>query len=271
MLSIVLLLIVVLVGVFSYLFISSKSVSKKQNTQDLFIIQETNIQENAFDTQANDENPKKTLSSNEFNQAQPVLQSLRSEYEQLLQNSKQNTSLGEPRYDVFVLHSKKLSTQEKTAINEITSTLSKRGGFLEYTLFVDKNENAKMTIYIFNKSLLDEQSFFAPLKNLPPLWFKFNQSSIQSIKNSFYIKEFKNSLAPQAKLKSIVLNGYTDELGSKEYNYLLGLKRSAAVASEFLRISAKITLQSYGKEKQLTQEKSEAKRYINRRVETLFD
>ncbi|TKX29400.1 hypothetical protein CQA38_04790 [Campylobacter sp. MIT 12-5580] len=201
----------------------------------------------------------------------PTMQSLRSEYEALLKRSRHDRSLGEPRYDVYIVDSQKLHANERKTINSITTTLSRRGGFLEYALFVEKINTENIKITLFNKSLLDETNFIASPKPLPPLWFKFNQSSMQSIKNSFYINELKATLKPQSKIKSIVLSGHTDEVGNAAYNYMLGLKRSAAVASEFLRISGKIIIQSFGKDKQLTHDMDESKRYVNRRVETLFE
>lgn len=197
--------------------------------------------------------------------------SLRAEYEALLKQSKQNTSLGEPRYRVFVLDNAKLSKAQRQTINEITTTLSKRGAYFHYTLFVKNLPNDNMQLTLFNESLLDETNFSALKGPLPLLWFKFNQSSIQSVKNSFHIKNFKAQLPEGSKFRSLTLSGFADDFGSKNYNNLLGLKRDSAVAAELLRIFGKIEFLSYGKDKPMTLQQDEKHRYQNRRVESLID
>lgn len=93
---------------------------------------------------------------------------------------------------------------------------------------------------------------------------------MQSVKNSFHIKKLKANIGTAA-IRSAQMNGHTDEIGGEFYNTLLGLQRSAAVASEFLRQTGKITLQSFGKQKPITQGLSENERYKNRRVEVVFE
>ena len=196
--------------------------------------------------------------------------SLRAEYNALMQRAKQDKSMGEPRYSVFVLDSARLNASEKATINDITTTLSRRGGYLRYTLFVKKLNESNMRVYIFNESLLDKQIWRANGLNLPNLWFKFNQNSMQSVKNSFHIDTLKRNIG-KSKIRAIELSGHTDEIGNEAYNYALGLKRSTAVASEFLRQSGKITLQSFGKDKPVSTGLSENERYKNRRVEVVFE
>lgn len=194
---------------------------------------------------------------------------LRNEYDALMQRAKRDKSLGEPRYNVYILDSQKLNALEKKLINDITTTLSRRGGYLHYSLFVEKLGEANIKIYLFNESLLDERQWLTKGLNLPHLWFKFNQNTLQSVKNSFHIDKFKKSIG-KIKIRSIQLSGHTDERGNSSYNYALGLKRTAAVASEFLRQTGKITLQSFGKDKPISQGLSENERYKNRRVEVEF-
>ena len=93
---------------------------------------------------------------------------------------------------------------------------------------------------------------------------------MQSVKNSFHIKEFKAKIGTAA-IRSAQMSGHTDEIGGEFYNYALGLKRSAAVASEFLRQTGKITLQSFGKDKPVSTGFGENERYKNRRVEVVFE
>lgn len=196
--------------------------------------------------------------------------SLRAEFDALMARAKRDKSLGEPRYKVYLLNAQHLNAREKAAINELVRTLSRRGGYLHYVLFVDELSERGAKLYLFNESLLDTQKWLTRKLALPHLWFKFNQNSMQSVKNSFHIKELKANIGTAA-IRSAQMNGHTDEIGGEFYNTLLGLQRSAAVASEFLRQTGKITLQSFGKQKPITQGLSENERYKNRRVEVVFE
>lgn len=196
--------------------------------------------------------------------------SLRAEFDALMARAKRDKSLGEPRYKVYLLNAQHLNAREKAAINELVRTLSRRGGYLHYVLFVDELSEQGAKLYLFNESLLDTQKWLTRKLALPHLWFKFNQNSMQSVKNSFHIKELKANIGTAA-IRSAKMNGHTDEIGGEFYNTLLGLQRSAAVASEFLRQTGKITLQSFGKQKPITQGLSENERYKNRRVEVMFE
>ena len=196
--------------------------------------------------------------------------SLRAEFDALMARAKRDKSLGEPRYKVYLLNAQHLNAREKAAINELVRTLSRRGGYLRYVLFVDELSEQGAKLYLFNESLLDTQKWLTRKLALPHLWFKFNQNSMQSVKNSFHIKELKANIGTAA-IRSAQMSGHTDEIGGEFYNTLLGLQRSAAVASEFLRQTGKITLQSFGKQKPITQGLSENERYKNRRVEVVFE
>ena len=195
---------------------------------------------------------------------------MRAEFDVLMARAKRDKSLGEPRYKVYLLNAQHLNAREKAAINELVRTLSRRGGYLRYVLFVDELSEQGAKLYLFNESLLDTQKWLTRKLALPHLWFKFNQNSMQSVKNSFHIKELKANIGT-AVIRSAKMNGHTDEIGGEFYNTLLGLQRSAAVASEFLRQTGKITLQSFGKQKPITQGLSENERYKNRRVEVVFE
>lgn len=195
---------------------------------------------------------------------------LRAEFDALMARAKRDKSLGEPRYKVYLLNAQHLNAREKAAINELVRTLSRRGGYLHYVLFVDELSEQGAKLYLFNESLLDTQKWLTRKLALPHLWFKFNQNSMQSVKNSFHIKELKANIGTAA-IRSAQMSGHTDEIGGEFYNTLLGLQRSAAVASEFLRQMGKITLQSFGKQKPITQGLSENERYKNRRVEVVFE
>lgn len=213
---------------------------------------------------------------NQAEQSAPVAEaaqpkSLKQDYEDLLKGSKRDKSLGEPRYKVFLIGDFELGKVQKETIKDIVKTLSVRGGYAHYSLFVEKLDNGNLRLALFNEDLLNETNF-AQLKGpLQLLWFKFNESSMQSVKNSFYIKEFKAQIPKDVKFRYMVLSGFTDDFGTKEYNYMLGLKRDAAIASEFMRQTAKIIFLSYGKDQPMTTQEAEEYRYKNRRVETLIN
>mgnify|MGYP004513789053 CR=1 FL=1 len=209
-------------------------------------------------------------SSTNLNDEFSAQSSLRAEFDALMARAKRDKRLGEPRYKVYLLNAQHLNAREKAAINELVRTLSRRGGYLHYVLFVDELSEQGAKLYLFNESLLDTQKWLTRKLALPHLWFKFNQNSMQSVKNSFHIKELKANIDTAA-IRSAQMNGHTDEIGGEFYNTLLGLQRSAAVASEFLRQTGKITLQSFGKQKPITQGLSENERYKNRRVEVVFE
>lgn len=209
-------------------------------------------------------------SSTNLNDEFSTQSTLRAEFDALMARAKRDKSLGEPRYKVYLLNAQHLNAREKAAINELVRTLSRRGGYLHYVLFVDELSEQGAKLYLFNESLLDTQKWLTRKLALPHLWFKFNQNSMQSVKNSFHIKELKANIGTAA-IRSAQMNGHTDEIGGEFYNTLLGLQRSAAVASEFLRQTGKITLQSFGKQKPITQGLSENERYRNRRVEVVFE
>lgn len=228
--------------------------------------------QNATSNAESNETAAQNAQNSAQNSSQAALpKSLREDYEELLKGSKQDKSLGEPRYKVFLIGDFELSKVQRETIDEIIKTLVVRGGYAHYSLFVEQLDKGNLRLALFNEDLLDTPSF-AELKGpLPLLWFKFNESSMQSIKNSFYIKDFKAQLPKDVRFRYMVLSGFTDDYGTEEYNYMLGLKRDAAVASEFMRQSAKIIFLSYGKDNPLAKQEAEEYRYKNRRVEAIIN
>ncbi len=243
-----------------------KNADKKGVSKDL---KKANSGANSSKNSSKNLNAKINSSAN-LNNEFSTQSSLRAEFDVLMARAKRDKSLGEPRYKVYLLNAQHLNAREKAAINELVRTLSRRGGYLHYVLFVDELSEQGAKLYLFNESLLDTQKWLTRKLALPHLWFKFNQNSMQSVKNSFHIKELKANIGTAA-IRSAQMNGHTDEIGGEFYNTLLGLQRSAAVASEFLRQMGKITLQSFGKQKPITQGLSENERYKNRRVEVVFE
>lgn len=243
-----------------------KNADKKGISKDL---KKANSGANSSKDSSKNLNAKINSSAN-LNDEFSTQSSLRAEFDALMARAKRDKSLGEPRYKVYLLNAQHLNAREKAAINELVRTLSRRGGYLRYVLFVDELSEQSAKLYLFNESLLDTQKWLTRKLALPHLWFKFNQNSMQSVKNSFHIKELKINIGTAA-IRSAQMSGHTDEIGGEFYNTLLGLQRSAAVASEFLRQTGKITLQSFGKQKPITQGLSENERYKNRRVEVVFE
>ena len=137
-------------------------------------------------------------SSTNLNDEFSAQSSLRAEFDALMARAKRDKSLGEPRYKVYLLNAQHLNAREKAAINELVRTLSRRGGYLRYVLFVDELSEQGAKLYLFNESLLDTQKWLTRKLALPHLWFKFNQNSMQSVKNSFYIKELKANIGTAA-------------------------------------------------------------------------
>lgn len=208
--------------------------------------------------------PKREIPSQSATQG-----SLRAEFESFLARSKKDTSLSEPRYSVYLVDNARLNALQKATLSEIRAVLSRRGGYLHYSLFAENlGENLKITL--FNEDLLDETRWNSRALALENLWFKFQKSDLWSVKNSFHINSLKRNIG-STRLRAVEFSGHTDEIGNESYNYMLGLKRAAAIASEFLRQSGKITLQSFGKDKPLVQGHRESERYQNRRVESGFE
>lgn len=288
LLIVLIVLVAILAGFIYYLFTNSKpkeiSFIDKNASQIEEIAQtppSVNLDENASQSVNSSENFSKNDSVNSArNLSQNVASkreistpnansqgSLRSEYEDFLAKSKRDTSLGEPRYNVYLMNNARLNALQKGLVNEIAATLSRRGGYLHYALFVE-NLGESLKITLFNEDLLDTARWTGGL-NMPNLWFKFAKYDLWSVKNSFHINTLKSEIYGSA-IRAVEFSGHTDEIGDEAYNYALGLRRAAAVASEFLRQSGKITMQSFGKDKPLVQGNLESERYQNRRVESVF-
>lgn len=286
LLIVLIVLVAILAGFIYYLFTNSKpkeiSFIDKNASQIEEIAQtppSVNLDENASQSVNFSENFSKndsTNSTHNLNQnptpkrETPTINSqgsLRSEYEDFLAKSKRDTSLGEPRYNVYLMNGVRLNALQKGLVNEIAATLSRRGGYLHYALFVE-NLGESLKITLFNEDLLDTARWTGGL-NMPNLWFKFAKYDLWSVKNSFHINTLKSEIYGSA-IRAVEFSGHTDEIGDEAYNYALGLRRAAAVASEFLRQSGKITMQSFGKDKPLVQGNLESERYQNRRVESVF-
>lgn len=100
------------------------------------------------------------------------------------------------------------------------------------------------------------------------VYFNFNRSDLTS--ESIYVLD---TLLKQIQDQSpkLLINGYTDSIGSKEYNFSLGMRRAESVKGYLVsneKIDAKeITTHSYGETKPIASNKTVEGRRQNRRVE----
>lgn len=99
--------------------------------------------------------------------------------------------------------------------------------------------------------------------------FPFNEFELQTNearKIDSFIKVFDTT---RFTIHSISIEGHTDQIGSRLYNYLLSKKRAEIVAtalSPLLKNSLDTTLNYFGKTQLLRNSFNEADRYFNRRV-----
>lgn len=120
------------------------------------------------------------------------------------------------------------------------------------------NNNNQNAVEVVDQSAVELQTVF---------YFDFDKSTLT--------QETRDALDVQASIlaqsgESIVLEGYTDNRGTREYNMALGERRAKAVAS-YLKIrgvdAAKIEVISFGEEKPAVEGNDPAAWAQNRRVE----
>ena len=103
------------------------------------------------------------------------------------------------------------------------------------------------------------------------VYFGFDSVSVDE-ENRAIVEAHAAYLAANKNVK-VVLEGHTDERGSREYNLALGERRSQAVERmiKVLGVSAdRIKTVSYGEEKAIAQDHTEAAWALNRRVEIIY-
>jgi OOP family OmpA-OmpF porin len=99
--------------------------------------------------------------------------------------------------------------------------------------------------------------------------FDFNKAEIKKI---YYpdIKKLAVAIRSNPNIKKIEVAGYTDNLGSKEYNKKLSLKRAKAVADLLVKFGVNpkiIEVKGYGEDFPLVPNTTATNRALNRRVE----
>lgn len=103
------------------------------------------------------------------------------------------------------------------------------------------------------------------------VYFAFDSSAVDS-ENRAIVEAHAAYLAANKGIK-VVLEGHTDERGTREYNLALGERRAQAVERmvKALGVSAdRIKNVSYGEEKALAMDHTEAAWALNRRVEIIY-
>ena len=74
-----------------------------------------------------------------------------------------------------------------------------------------------------------------------------------------------------ANVKSITVVGYTDSLGSEDYNMELAFKRANSFKKKFQKYNIKIKYLAKGESNPIASNETEEGRALNRRVEILFN
>lgn len=122
----------------------------------------------------------------------------------------------------------------------------------------------------FGVDAADNTSVFGEKALTCEIYFKFNSFQITP--------NMKTCIEQNAKLlnnsqKLVTLEGNCDEIGSKTYNYKLGLKRAKSVKNALINRgvkSSKINVLSHGKNNPICTIKNQKCRAKNRRVDFIF-
>lgn len=111
-----------------------------------------------------------------------------------------------------------------------------------------------------------EEEILASMQ-LPDITYKFD--SIRPPEESYEILDkIANILSTHPKLK-LIIEGNTDIVGDKDYNYWLGASRAAAMKSYLVSRGVQadsIRIHSYGSDKPITLDNSPEGRLTNRRI-----
>lgn len=102
--------------------------------------------------------------------------------------------------------------------------------------------------------------------------FKYKSSTLQPAALKI-INEIVSAIKGNPELKSVKVQGYTDDIGSAEYNIGLAEQRSNAVANKLKELQQKNQIDQFagGECCFVADNSNEAKRAPNRRVEVIFE
>ena len=102
--------------------------------------------------------------------------------------------------------------------------------------------------------------------------FRFDSSEIQPDSQAI-LEEIADALRSHAEIRSVEIQGHTDDVGSPDHNLRLSQERATAVRDALLVLgveSSRLTARGYGKEKPLIRSTSADARTKNRRVQLMI-
>ena len=104
--------------------------------------------------------------------------------------------------------------------------------------------------------------------------FQTNSAEI-SADYAAYLKKFANFIKAKPSYKSILITGFTDSTGTKDYNLILSQRRADAIKRQLVLeeqlLSEKIQTKGLGVENPIATNKTKAGRKLNRRIEMLVE
>jgi len=110
------------------------------------------------------------------------------------------------------------------------------------------------------------------IRTLEPIYFEYNKAAIQARSQPMMI-EMAGVIKSRADLGRISIEGHTDDKGPDAYNMKLSDARANAVMKFLVDAgvpAARLSAKGYGESKPIDDNKTEAGRAKNRRVEFLF-
>jgi MYXO-CTERM domain-containing protein len=110
------------------------------------------------------------------------------------------------------------------------------------------------------------------IRTLEPIFFDFNKATIQA-RSEPLLNEMANLIRTRPDLGVIAIEGYTDARGSAQYNLKLSRERAAAVRNVLIKSGvddARLTSDGFGSAHPVEDNKTDAGRAKNRRVEFHF-
>jgi outer membrane protein OmpA-like peptidoglycan-associated protein len=180
--------------------------------------------------------------------------------------------------DYAVAELKVLAVQDRTATTKVVKSLDTlRRGDLVSRLPFSKTaspaaERVEDPVGMLSKAAPGEQDVSKTPETartaLKPVYFPFDQWAFAESDLTEAVEFLREN--PTAKL---LIEGYADERGTREYNLILGEKRARAI-SQYLEsrgFQNPITVTSYGKERPVCNEESESCHSRNRRAQFLVD
>ncbi|NOQ31049.1 MAG: OmpA family protein [Helicobacteraceae bacterium] len=99
--------------------------------------------------------------------------------------------------------------------------------------------------------------------------FKYDEATIQDIQSVEDFISFLNSM--QGAVKSVIIVGYTDSKGSKNYNMVLSAKRAKVLNDMLKEYNFNVKYIAKGESNPIASNKNEETRALNRRVEVYVD